>query len=140
MIFHLSPQWPFQFNKFNHKSQVLTSSFYISTFDLYTYASPELLRSQTWEGKLSENFLNHEKIIAFVLRFPSWTPVFSSRTRDGAQLVGYRAEGEAHSWCQIQLIPSNPGWRSETKPLQEGCEEEEDLHLSQTFSKARSTT
>lgn len=92
-----------------------------------------------WETE-TENFLNHKKSISVVLGFPNWAPVFSSLVRDGTQLVGYRAEGEAHSWSQIQLVFSNTGWRSETKALQEGREEEEDLHLGQTFSKAHSTT
>lgn len=89
---------------------------------------------------VTENLYNHKESTSVVLSFPNWAPVFSLLMRDGAQLVGYRAEGEAHSWCQIQLVFSNTRWRSETKPLQEGSEEEEDLHLRETFSKAHSTT
>lgn len=58
----------------------------------------------------------------------------ASLATDGAQLMRRGAEGEAHERCQIKLVLRDSGRRGETKPLQEGGEEEKELHSGQTLS------
>lgn len=59
---------------------------------------------------------------------------------DSTQHMRWRRGGESHSWCEIQFILCDSRWRSETKALNEGGEEEEELHLSQTFSETHPAT
>ena len=64
----------------------------------------------------------------------------SSDNADSTQLMGWRIEGEAHCWGQIQLLLRHPGWRSESEALKEGGEEEEELHPGQTLTQTRPAT
>lgn len=49
-------------------------------------------------------------------------------------------EGEANAWSQIQVILRNSRWCRETKVLQEGGEENEELHLGQRLSQTNPAT
>lgn len=56
-----------------------------------------------------------------------------SHTGNSTQLVGGRVEGEAHAGSQVQVLHGHPGWSSEAEALQEGAEEDEELHPGQTL-------
>lgn len=49
-------------------------------------------------------------------------------------------ESQAHSWSQVQVIPRDSSWRTEAKVLQQGAEEDEELHPGQTFSQTYPAT
>lgn len=59
-----------------------------------------------------------------------------SLATDGAQLMRPGAQGEAHDGREIELVLRHSWRRSETEVLQEGGEEEEDLHPGETLSQA----
>jgi len=44
-------------------------------------------------------------------------------------------QGEAHDWCEIQIISRHSRRRSESEMLKEGSEEQEELHPGQTLSR-----
>ncbi|KAG7242877.1 hypothetical protein INR49_018132 [Caranx melampygus] len=43
---------------------------------------------------------------------------FSFMATDSTQLMRWGGEGEAHNWCQVQVILCNSRWRSEAKALE----------------------
>lgn len=57
-----------------------------------------------------------------------------SHTGNSTQFMGWRDEAEAHTWSQIQFVLWDSRCRGETKVLQEGGEEDEELHPGQTLS------
>lgn len=59
--------------------------------------------------------------------------ILSSLATHSTELMRWRVECQTHSWCQIQLIPCDSRCRSEPESLEDGGEEEEELHLSQTL-------
>lgn len=59
-----------------------------------------------------------------------------SLATDGTQLMRPGAQGEAHYRREIELVLRHSWRRSEKEVLQEGGEEEEDLHPGETLSRA----
>lgn len=70
----------------------------------------------------------------FILIYSSSFHSSSSLATDRTQLMRHRAECEAHIRSQLQFILLEPWRRSEAEALQQGGEEEEELHLGQTLS------
>lgn len=62
-----------------------------------------------------------------------WQASVESQATDGTQLMRPGAQGEAHYRHEIELILRHSWRRSETEVLQEGGEEEEDLHPGETL-------
>lgn len=93
--------------------------------------------AHTW--MLSEVFIDYSsaEILSFCTLQMS---IPCSQTRNSTEFMRQGVESQAHSWSQVQVIPRDSSWRTEAKVLQQGAEEDEELHLSQTLSQTYPAT
>lgn len=81
--------------------------------------------------------LGVHKILSF---FTHQVEVTSSQAGNGTQSVSGGVESQAHPWTQVQVVLRDSSRRTEAKVLQQSAEEDEELHLGQTFSQTHPAT